>query len=74
MNARHTVDENQNVIPVVAVVCVDAELVDDLKRVFAPVLVVDQRVVQRGAVIAGEGVALAQGAGSGEDIRSDDFV
>jgi hypothetical protein len=53
---------------VVAVVGVDAELVDDLEGVFAPVLDVDQRVVQRRAVIAGEAVALTQGAGCGEDI------
>ena len=40
----------------VAVVRVDAELVDDLEGVFAPVLDVDQGVVQRRAVIAGEAV------------------
>jgi hypothetical protein len=59
---------------VVAVVGVDAELVDDLEGVFAPVLDVDQGVVQRRAVVAGEAVALAQGAGSGEDIGGDDFL
>jgi hypothetical protein len=34
---------------------------------------VDQGVVQRRAVVAGEAVALAEGAG-GEDIRRDDLV
>lgn len=57
-----------------AVVGVDAELVDDLEGVFAPVSDVDQGVVQRGAVVAGEGIAVAQGAGGGEDIGGDDFV
>jgi hypothetical protein len=59
---------------VVAVVRVDAELVDDLEVVFAPVLDVDQGVVQRRAVVAGEAVDAAQGLGSGEDIRRDDLI
>ena len=58
----------------VAVVGVDAELVDDLEGVFAPVLDVDQGVVQRRTVFAGEGVDAAHGAGGGEDIGGDDFV
>ena len=70
----HAVDEEDDVVAVVAVVGVDAELVDDLEGVFAPVLDVDEGVVQRRAVVAGEGVALAQGAGGGEDIRGDDLV
>ena len=42
-----------------AVVGVDAQLIDDLERVLAPVPDVDERVVQRRAVVAGEAVALA---------------
>ena len=58
----------------VAVVAVDAQLTDDLKRVLAPVIDVDQRVIERRAVISREAVALAKCAGSGEDIgRSDLF-
>ena len=51
----HAVDEEDDVVAVVAVVGVDAELVDDLEGVLAPVLDVDERVVQRRAVVAGEG-------------------
>ena len=51
----HAVDEQDDVVAVVAVVGVDAELVDDLEGVLAPVLDVDQRVVERRAVVAGEG-------------------
>ena len=58
----------------VAVVGVDAELVDDLEGVFAPVLDVDQSEVQRRAVVADEAVALTQRAGGGEDIGADDLL
>ncbi len=74
LHAGHAVDEQEDVVTVVTVVGVDAELVDDLEVVFAPVLDVDQGVVQRRAVVAGEAVALAQGAGGGEDIGGDDFL
>lgn len=57
----------------VAVVRVDAELVDDIEVVFAPILEVHQRVVQWHAVVAGEGVDPAQGFGSGEVIGNDDL-
>ncbi len=74
LHHRHAVDEQDDVVTLVAVVGIDAELVDDFKRVFAPVLDVDQGVVQRRAIIAGEAVALAEGFGGGEDIRGDDFL
>lgn len=61
-------------VTVVAVVGVDADLVDDLEGVLTPVLEVDEGVVQRRAVLAGEGVDLLQGLGGGEDIRADNFV
>jgi hypothetical protein len=57
-----------------AVVRVDAELVDHLEGVLAPVLDVDERVVQRRAVITGETVALAQGSSRRENIWRDDLV
>jgi hypothetical protein len=57
---------------VVAVVRVDAELVDDLERVFAPVPDIDQGVIERRAVVAGEAVAFAERPGGGEDVRGDD--
>ena len=58
----------------VAVVGIDAELVDDLEVVFAPVLDVDQGVVQRRAVIAGERFPVPKGLRGGEHIRCDDLV
>ena len=58
----------------VAVVGVDAELVDDLEAVLAPVLDVDQGVVQRGAVVAGKRVALAEDTGGRKDVAGDDLV
>ncbi len=74
LHAGHAVDEQDDIVAVVAVVGVDAELVDDLEGVFAPVLEVDQAVVQRCAVVAGEGIDAAQGLGSGEDIRGHDLI
>ena len=57
----------------VAVVRVDAELVDDFVGVFAPVFDIDEGVVQRRAIIAGEAVARTQSLGSGENILCDDL-
>ena len=74
LHTRHAVDEDEHVIPVVAVVGADAQLVDHLEGVLAPVLDVDQRVVQLRAVFAGEGVDAAQGFGSGEHVGGDDLV
>ena len=59
----HAVDEQDDVVAVVAVVGVDAELVDDLEGVLAPVLDVDEGVVQRRAVVAGEAVDARGGCG-----------
>ncbi len=74
LHHRHAVDEQDHVIAVVAVVGVDAELVDHLEAVLAPVLDVDQGVVERRAVVALEVVALAQVLGGGEDVRGDDLI
>ena len=71
---RDTVDEKNDVVAVVAVVGVDAELVDDFEVVFAPVLDVHQGVGQRRAVVADEVVLLANDTGGGKDVRSDEFI
>lgn len=57
-----------------AVVGVNAKLIDELEGVFAPVLDVDKGVVERGAVVAGEAVNLAEHGRGGEDVGSDDLV
>jgi hypothetical protein len=67
-------DEQDHVVTVVAVIGADVELVDDLEAVLAPVLDVDQRVVERRAVIALEAVALAQVFGGGEDVGGNNRV
>jgi hypothetical protein len=54
LDGGDAVDEQDDVVAVVAVVGVDAELADDLEGVLAPVGDIDERVVQRGAVVAGE--------------------
>ena len=58
----------------VAVIGIDAELIDDFKVILAPVLDIDQRVIQRRAVIAAEGIDAAQNLGGCKHIRRDDFI
>ncbi len=57
-----------------AIVSVDAELVDHLKAVFAPLLDIDEGVEEWCAVVAVEAVALAQMARGGEDVGGDDLI
>jgi hypothetical protein len=45
LHDRHAVDQQHHVITVVAVVGVDAQLVNDFKVVFAPIFDVDQGVI-----------------------------
>jgi len=52
-----------------AVVGVDAQLVDDFEVVLAPVLDVDQGVVERRAIVALEAVDAAQRLGRVVDVR-----
>lgn len=68
------VDEEDHVVAVVGVVGVDAELVDDLEGVLAPVFDVDEGVVEGGAIVAGEAASLAEAGGGGEDVGGDDLV
>ncbi len=70
----HAVDQQHHVKAVVAVVGIDAQLAGHLEGVLAPVGDVDQRVVQRGAIVAGEGVAVTQPLRGGENVGGDDFV
>ena len=51
-----------------------AQLADDLERVLAPIIDLDQRVVERRTVIAREGVAVAECVRCGEHVRGDNFV
>ena len=74
LHAGHAIDEQEDIVAAVAVVRVDTELVDDLKMVLAPVLQVDEGIVQGRAVIACETVDLPQGLRGGEDIWGDDLI
>ncbi len=68
------VDQEDDVVAVVAVIGVDAELVDDFKCVLAPVLDVDESIVEGGIVVAGEGFAIAEGTSSFVHIRGDNLI
>lgn len=70
----HAVDQQDHVVAMVAVFGVDAQLVDHLEGVLAPVAGVDQRVVQRRAVVARKAGGFAQPLRSREDIGGNDVV
>ncbi len=70
----HAIDQQDHVVAVVAVLRIDTKLIDHLKVVLAPILKVDQRIVQRRSVVAREGVEIAKHFGGGEDVRRDDLV
>ena len=61
LHTGHAIDEQNGIVAEVAVVGVNAKLVDHLIVVFAPVFEVHERVVQRRTVVAGEAVDAAQG-------------
>ena len=70
----HAIDQQDDVVAVMAVLRIDAKLIDHLKVVLAPVLQVDQRIVQWCAVVTREGVEIAKDFGGSEDVRCDDLV
>jgi len=74
LDGGDAVDQQHHVVALEAVVGVDAELVDDLEGVFTPVLNVDEGIVERGAVVAGEAVDFAEQGRGGEDVGGDDLV
>ena len=57
-----------------AVVGIDAELIDDLEGVLAPVLDVDEGVVERRAVVADERFPVAEGACGFVHVGCDDLI
>ena len=57
-----------------AVVGIDAELIDDFEGVLAPVLDVDEGVVERRTVVADEGFPVAEGPGGFVNVRGDDLI
>src|ERR1700688_3881832 len=57
-----------------AVVRIYAELIDDLEGVLAPVLDVDEGVVEWCAVVADERFPVAEGPGGFVHVRRDDLV
>ncbi|SCZ84437.1 hypothetical protein NSMM_160027 [Nitrosomonas mobilis] len=74
LNDGNAVDEQDHIVTVMAVIGADAQLINHLEAVFAPVLEVDQRIVKRRAVITFKTVALAQMFGSGEHVWGDDRI
>ena len=71
---RQSVNQQNHVIALKTAFGVDAQLVDHLKAVLAPVLQVDQLIVQRRAVLALETVAPAQDPGAGEGVGADNAI
>lgn len=57
-----------------AVVRIDTELINDLEGVLAPVLDVDEGVIERCAIIAGEGFPVPEGPRGFVHVRCDDLI
>ena len=74
LHERQAVDQQDDIVAVMAAPGIDTQLADHFETVLAPVLEVDQLIVQRGAVIALEGIAMAKVFGAGENIRVDDVI
>ena|ERR1043165_1322209 len=58
----------------VAVVRIDAQLVHDLKLVFAPVPDIDERVSKRRAIVANEVIALAEDPRGDKNVGGNEFI
>ena len=74
LHDRQAVDEQNHVIAMVAVLRIDAQLVDHLEGVLAPVLDIDQGVVKRSTVVALETVPLTQVFGYSENVLANRVV
>ena len=74
LNDGDAVDQEHDVVAVMAVVRIDAELIDDLEVVLAPVLDVDQDVVERRAVGADERFPVPEGACGFVHVGCDDLI
>jgi len=74
LDGRNAVYEQEDVVAVMAIVGVDSELADHFEGVFAPILDVHERVVQRSTVVAGEVFDAAEGLGGGENVGRNDLI
>ena len=74
LNDGDAVDQEHDVVTVIAVVGIDAELIDDLESVLAPVLDVDQGIIERRAVVADECFPVTEGACGFVHVGCDDLI
>ena len=74
LNDGNAVDQEDDVVAVIAAVRIDAGLIDDLKCVLAPVLDVDERVVERRSVVADECFPVPEGACGFVHVGCDDLI
>ncbi len=74
LSDRDAIDQEHDIIAVMAVIGVDADLVDDLEVVLAPILDVDESVIKRRAVVTSERFPMTENACSFVNVGCDDFV
>ena len=55
-----TIDEDDHIVAVIAVFSVDPKLVTNFVCVFTPVFNIDERIVERGAIVANERLFFAE--------------
>ena len=73
LHHRDAIDKQYDVITVVAIVCIYAELVNNLKGVLAPIFDIDQCVKERRTVVALKAVAFAQKPRGVEHVRGNNL-
>ena len=76
LNLDHgdAVDQENDIVAVIAVVRIDAELIDNLEGVLAPVFDVNEGIVERCAVVADERFPVPEGEGGFVHVWFDDPV
>ena len=74
LNNRYAVNQEHDIVSVMAIVGIDAKLIDELEGILAPVLDINQSVVERCAVFSDERFPIPEGLGSCIHVGSDNLV
>ena len=74
LHQGQAIEQQDDIIALETAFGVDAQLVDHFETVLAPVLEVDQLIVQWRAVLPLEGIGVAQGLGAGEGVGADNAL
>jgi hypothetical protein len=71
---RHAIDEQDDIVAVVAGMGIDAQLIDHFVVILAPIANIDQHIVEGGTIVALEGVQRTQALGGNKNIGTGNLV